>query len=247
MTDQGTDPGADRPIRIGLVDDQPMFTAGVAMVVRSQPDMEVAWQAVNGQLAVDSNRNDPVDVILMDIQMPVLDGISATGQIAESDRAETKVVMLTTFDTEDHVADAIASGASGFLLKDAEPEDVLGAIRTVHGGDAVISARSTKRLLQRVRPILGVDQPPAQQGAELPPAMRASLDAMTPREVEILTAMAKGWSNTEIAQRFFVSMPTVKTHVGHVLAKTHSRDRVHAVLFAFQCGLISREDLLGVR
>lgn len=233
------------PIRVGLVDDQPMFTAGVAMVIRSQPDMEVAWQAVNGQLAVDSNRAAPVDVILMDIQMPVLDGISATTRIAESDQSGTKVVVLTTFDTEDYVADAIASGASGFLLKDADPEDVLGAIRTVHGGDAVISARSTRRLLQRVRPILSVDAAPAQQEAQLPPAMRESLEAMTPRELEILTAMAKGWSNTEIGQRLFVSMPTVKTHVSHVLAKTHSRDRVQAVLFAFQCGLVGREDLLG--
>ena len=144
-------------IRVGLADDQQLFTSGVAMVVGSQPDMEVAWQAVNGRDALDRNVADPVDVILMDVQMPVLDGITATRELTASGSA-TRVVILTTFDTQQYVVEGLGAGASGFLLKDTPPEDLLAAIRTVHSGEAVISPRSTKQLLEQVRPVLGGPQ-----------------------------------------------------------------------------------------
>lgn len=145
----------------------------------------------------------------------------------------TRVIILTTFDTQEYVVDGLGAGASGFLLKDTPPEDLLAAIRTVHSGEAVISPRSTKRLLEQVRPVLGgaPDQP-----AALDRDTRRIIEGLTPRELEILIAIARGWTNTEICERLFVSMPTVKTHVSHVLAKTASRDRVQAVLFAFRTG-----------
>lgn len=225
-------------IRIGLADDQPLFTQGVAMVLGSQPDLTVCWQASDGAQALELAAATPVDVILMDVQMPHTDGITATAALTErGDRA--RVIILTTFDTQDHVIDGLAAGASGFLLKDTPPEDLLAAIRTVHEGEAVISPRSTKRLLERVRPALGSPHAPG-RGTH---AAR-TIDDLTPRETEILIAIARGWTNTEICERLFISMPTVKTHVSHVLDKTGSRDRVQAVLFAFRTGLISPADLL---
>ncbi|MDO5683776.1 MAG: response regulator transcription factor, partial [Propionibacteriaceae bacterium] len=198
------------------------------MVVGSQSDMTVAWQADNGREALTQNAASAADVILMDVQMPVLDGISATRELTASG-SPTRVIILTTFDTQEYVIDGLGAGASGFLLKDTPPEELLAAIRTVHDGEAVISPRSTKRLLEQVRPVLGgaPDQPPT-----LDRDTRRVIDDLTPRELEVLIAMAKGWTNTEICERLFVSMPTVKTHVSHVLAKTGSRDRVQAVLFA---------------
>lgn len=225
-------------ITVGLADDQPLFTSGVALVIGSQPDMRVAWQAVNGADAVARHAETPVDVILMDVQMPVMDGISATRALAGS---PVRIIILTTFDTQEYVLDGLGAGASGFLLKDTQPEDLLAAIRTVHAGEAVISPASTKKLLATVRPMLASDVPVASLDAD---AERALAD-LTPRELEILIAIAKGWTNTEICERLFVSMPTVKTHVSHVLAKTGSRDRVQAVLFAFRCGVVDRADLLG--
>lgn len=228
-------------ITVGLADDQQLFTSGVAMVVGSQPDMTVAWQAVNGHDALERNAASPVDLILMDVQMPVLDGISATGELIASGSV-TKVIILTTFDTQDYVIDGLGAGASGFLLKDTPPEELLAAIRTVHGGEAVISPRSTKRLLEQVRPVLGGG---AEQQVALDRESRRIIAELTPRELEVLVGIAKGWTNTEICERLFVSMPTVKTHVSHVLAKTGSRDRVQAVLFAFRTGLVARDDLLA--
>lgn len=227
-------------IRVGLADDQQLFTSGVAMVVGSQPDLEVAWRAVEGREALDRNAADPADVILMDVQMPVLDGIGATRELTTSG-SKTRVVILTTFDTQQYVVEGLGAGASGFLLKDTPPEELLAAIRTVHSGEAVISPRSTKQLLEQVRPVLGGS---SQAQAALTRRTRQVLAELTPREQEVLVAVAKGWSNAEICERMFVSMPTVKTHVSHVLAKTGSRDRVQAVLFAFRTGLVSRDDLL---
>lgn len=226
-------------ITLGLTDDQQLFTSGVAMVIGSQPDMDVAWQAGNGREAVDHNASNPADVVLMDVQMPIMDGITATRELIGS--TATKVIILTTFDTQEYVVEGLGAGASGFLLKDTPPEDLLTAIRTVHAGEAVISPRSTKRLLEEVRPVLGAT---ADSPGVLTRETRRILDSLTPRELEILIAVAKGWTNTEICERLFVSMPTVKTHVSHVLAKTGSRDRVQAVLFAFRTGLVGRDDLL---
>ncbi|TJZ81504.1 response regulator transcription factor [Rhodococcus oryzae] len=223
------------PIRIAIVDDQQLVRAGFRMVIDSQPDMSVEVEASDGEQALRELARVPVDVVLMDVQMPNLDGIEATRRLTALEHSP-KVVVLTTFDNDEYVVAAISAGASGFLLKDAQPEDLLAALRTVYRGDAVIAARSTRRLLQHVGPMLAgastVDRP------QLP-------DDLTPREVEVLEAMAHGLSNTEIAEKFFVSEATVKTHVGRVLAKTGSRDRVQAVVFAYQTGLVQPEDLLG--
>ncbi|AQA25607.1 bacterial regulatory, luxR family protein [Rhodococcus sp. MTM3W5.2] len=223
------------PIRIAIVDDQQLVRAGFRMVIDSQPDMSVEVEASDGEQALRELARVPVDVVLMDVQMPNLDGIEATRRLTALEHSP-KVVVLTTFDNDEYVVAAISAGASGFLLKDAQPEDLLAALRTVYRGDAVIAARSTRRLLQHVGPMLAgastVERP------QLP-------DDLTPREVEVLEAMAHGLSNTEIAEKFFVSEATVKTHVGRVLAKTGSRDRVQAVVFAYQTGLVQPEDLLG--
>lgn len=228
-------------IRIGLVDDQQLFTVGIAMVIDSQPDMRVGWRAENGHQALAYATRDIVDIVLMDVQMPVMDGIAATTKLTESDTT-ARIIILTTFDTDEYVIDGLAAGASGFLLKDTDPEELLAAIRTVYAGEAVISARSTRRLLTAVRPLLAGSGPAAH--VPLDRATRSALESLTPRELDILVAVAKGWSNTEISQRLFISMPTVKTHVGHVLAKLGARDRIQAVLFAFRAGVVDRADLL---
>ncbi|MBB6118976.1 response regulator [Nocardiopsis algeriensis] len=226
-------------IRVGLADDQRLFTAGLAMVVDSQPDMSVAWQAGDGAEAVRLQRSDPVDVLLMDVQMPGTDGLSATRTLVSSG-AGCRIVVLTTFDTDEYVVEGVEAGAAGFLLKNTPPEELLAAVRTVHSGDSVVSARSTRRLLQHVRPLLGGSSP----SAPLDRDTRRAAESLTPREQEVLTAVALGYTNTEICERLVLSMPTVKTHIGHILAKTGSRDRVQAVLFAFRAGLVDREDLL---
>lgn len=223
-------------ITLGLADDQALFLHGIRNVLDSQPDMEVRWLAANGEEAVQACDSDPVGIVLMDVQMPVLDGIAATRRITQH-HPDTKVIVLTTFDDEDYVLGGVGAGASGFLLKDAEPEALLDAIRTVAGGDAVISPRATNRIVAKLAA-------PTEEAVALSPADRLALCELTEREREVLIAIARGWSNVEIAERMCISMPTVKTHVGRVLAKTQSRDRVHAALFAYRTGLVSRADLL---
>ncbi|QXB18238.1 DNA-binding response regulator, NarL/FixJ family, contains REC and HTH domains [Corynebacterium coyleae] len=223
-------------ITLGLADDQALFLHGIRNVLDSQPDMEVRWLAANGEEAVQACDSDPVGIVLMDVQMPVLDGIAATRRITQH-HPDTKVIVLTTFDDEAYVLGGIGAGASGFLLKDAEPEALLDAIRTVAGGDAVISPRATNRIVATLAA-------PTEKAVALSAADRLALGELTEREREVLIAIARGWSNGEIAERMFISMPTVKTHVGRVLAKTQSRDRVHAALFAYRTGLVSRADLL---
>ncbi|WP_017571271.1 response regulator [Nocardiopsis halotolerans] len=227
-------------IRVGLADDQVLFTAGMAMVIDSQPDLAVAWEAGDGAEAVTRQRADPVDVLLMDVQMPGTDGLGATRALVSSG-ADCRIVILTTFDTDEYVVEGVEAGAAGFLLKNTPPEELLEAVRTVHRGDSVVSASSTRRLLQHVRPLLGGPSAPS---APLDRGTRRAVESLTPREQEVLVAVALGYTNTEICERLVLSMPTVKTHVGHVLAKTGSRDRVQAVLFAFRAGLVDREDLL---
>lgn len=223
-------------ITLGLVDDQALFLHGIRSVIDSQQDMQVRWLAGNGEEAIRACGNKAVDVVLMDVQMPVLDGIAATRQVVATHPA-TKVIILTTFDDEAYVLGGLGAGASGFLLKDAEPETLLDAIRTVANGDAVISPRATNRIVAKLHA-------PDEETIGLSPAARLALNELTEREREVLIAIARGWSNGEIAERMFISMPTVKTHVGRVLAKTQSRDRVHAALFAYRTGLVSRADLL---
>lgn len=223
-------------IRVVLVDDQQMVRAGFRMVIDSQPDLTVVGEAGDGDAAVALLRSTPADVVLMDVRMPGTDGIEATRQVTALPDPP-RVVVLTTFDLDEYVVAAIGAGASGFLLKDAPPEEMLAAVRTVHAGDSVIAASSTRRLLQHVAPMLRGAAPTTLDGG-------TELTELTPREREVLVQMALGATNTEIAQRLFVSEATVKTHVGRVLAKTGSRDRVQAVVLAYRTGLVSPADLL---
>lgn len=219
-------------ITVAVIDDQPLVRAGFSMLIDSQPDLTVAWQADNGHDALEFLGSDPVDVVIMDIQMPRLDGIAATRRILATEN-RTRVIVLTTFDVDRYVIEAIAAGASGFLLKDAEPEQLLDAIRAVARGDAILSARSTRRLLDHVRDGIDTDRH----------AQPALLDGLTVREREVLHNIALGRNNTELARDMFVSEATVKTHISRILAKTGSRDRVHAVLLAFRAGLVTPDDI----
>ncbi|HEX9035025.1 MAG TPA: response regulator transcription factor [Streptosporangiaceae bacterium] len=214
-------------IRIVLVDDQELVRAGFAMVLQAQPDMTVVGEAGDGLAAVSLLRTTPADVVVMDVRMPRLDGIEATRRICQAgDRP--RVLMLTTFDLDEYAFAALKAGASGFLLKDVPPEELLFGIRAVHSGDAVVAPSTTRRLIDRFAPMLP-------GGAEHEPAEVASL---TSREREVLTLIAQGLSNTEIASRLFVSEATVKTHVGRVLGKLGLRDRVQAVVLAYETGIV---------
>lgn len=224
---------SDAPLRIAIVDDQPLIRAGFAMVVDSQPDMEVVLQAGDGAEAVDVLRGRLVDIILMDVRMPVMDGIDATRRVlAQAGSVPPRVIMLTTFDIDEYVLAAVRAGASGFLLKDAQPEELLSAIRTVQRGDAVIAPSATKRLLGR---LIAQEEAPARP--ENP-----GLAQLTEREREVLVLIGRGRTNHEIAAELFVAEATVKTHVGRVLAKLGARDRVQAVIIAFESGLVSPGD-----
>ena len=226
------------PIRVVLVDDQQLVRAGFRMVIDSQPDLTVVGEAGDGAAAVELVRRTRADVVLMDIRMPGTDGIAATTLITQLPEPP-RVVVLTTFDLDEYVVAAIGAGASGFLLKDAPPEEMLTAVRTVHAGDSVIAASSTRRLLQHVAPMLrGAGTGPGAAPDDRP------LAELTAREREVLVLMAYGATNTEIAQQLFVSEATVKTHVGRVLSKTASRDRVQAVVLAYRTGLVQPADLL---
>ncbi|WP_127128567.1 response regulator transcription factor [Georgenia sp. SYP-B2076] len=219
------------PIRVALVDDQQLVRAGFAMVINSQPDMDVVLEAGDGAQAVRLLGSHTADVVLMDVRMPTLDGLAATAEVtgAGTDGAGPRVIILTTFDVDEYVLRAIKAGASGFLLKDTPPEEMLGAIRTVHAGDAVIAPSSTKRLIGHLAQVLPETE-------KAPPAI---LDALTDREREVLVLMARGRSNTEIAADLFVAEATVKTHVGRVLSKLAVRDRVQAVVLAYETGLVT--------
>nr|WP_276546013.1 response regulator transcription factor [Brachybacterium muris] len=217
-------------MRIALVDDQPLVRAGFSMVIDSQDDMEVVVQAADGVEAVDQLRARDVDVVLMDVRMPRMDGIEATSRILEQVPVERapRIIVLTTFDLDEYVVAAIRAGASGFLLKDAQPEELLHAIRTIHRGDAVIAPSATRRLLERV---ISTPEPPERS--------TTALETLTEREREVLVLMGRGLSNQEIGAELFVAEATVKTHVGRVLSKLGARDRVQAVIIAFETGLVS--------
>lgn len=214
-------------IRILAVDDQALIRMGFRMVLESEDDFEVVGEAADGAAAITEAGRLTPDVILMDVRMPGLDGIAATRGILQS-LPDTRILVLTTFDLDEYAFSALRAGASGFLLKDAHPHELVAAIRAVHRGDAVMSPRVTRRMLDLVG-----DRLPAHDSADLDAA------ALTERERDVLLAIAEGLSNTEIAERLFVSESTVKTHVGRVLAKIGARDRVHAVIFAYENGLVS--------
>jgi DNA-binding NarL/FixJ family response regulator len=218
-------------IRVVLVDDQQMVRAGFRMLLESQPDLVVVGEAGDGASAVDLLRRTPCDVVLMDVRMPVLDGVGATAQVTTMSDPP-RVLVLTTFDLDEHAFAAIRAGAAGFLLKDAAPEDLLAAVRTVHAGDAVVAPSTTRRLLEHVAATVG---PP---GDRPRPADDPRLRDLTDREREVLVLVGRGLSNHEITAELVVAEATVKTHVSRLLAKTGSRDRVQLVVLAHEVGLV---------
>jgi DNA-binding NarL/FixJ family response regulator len=228
VTEPTTGGVAGRPTRVMIVDDQALVRAGFRMVLDAEPDIEVVAECADGQAALDALPGREVDVVLMDIRMPRLDGIEATRQVVA--RAEPpKVLVLTTFDLDEYVYAALRAGAAGFLLKDAGPSELLAAIRAVHTGDAVVAPGPTRRLLDRFLPLL-----PSTAG----PTALGRLDVLTEREREVLEAVGRGLNNTEIAAALFVAEATVKTHIGRVLAKLGLRDRVQMVVLAYETGLV---------
>ena len=273
-----------RSIRVIIADDQELVRAGFAMVIGSQPDMEVVGQAPDGAQAVALAESLHPDVVLMDVRMPSMDGIEATSRItslsaASADDRPTRVIILTTFDLDEYVMAAINAGASGFLLKDTEPETLLNSIRTVFQGNAIIAPSATKRLIEKMMQdgyaqhgslggetthsgavygsaggvsggaagngagsMTGIPSPAgaASDGSNTsrPAYTDPELDLLTDREREVLVEIAHGLSNQEIADKLFISLPTVKTHVAHILAKINARDRVQAVVFAYDNGLV---------
>lgn len=280
---QTSAPQTTQPIRVMLVDDQRLVRGGLSMLVNSQPDLQVVMEADDGLAAIDvfdrmvSEGQGP-QVILMDVRMPHCDGLEAARRILErdgerevSEDERVRIIMLTTFDIDEYVYSAVRAGASGFLLKDTPPEQLLEAIRTVHRGDAVIAPSATRRLLEHMIPVLDSPAPvvstapaapaaesapaiPPAAGSELPkatfiPAEHASfepvqdyphrelIEQLSPREFEVLGLIARGLSNAEITRELVLSEATVKTHVSHVLAKLGARDRVQAVIMAYEAGI----------
>lgn len=276
-------PQTTQPIRVMLVDDQRLVRGGLSMLVNSQPDLQVVMEADDGLAAIDVfdrmvTEGQAPQVILMDVRMPHCDGLEAARRILErdgerevSEDERVRIIMLTTFDIDEYVYSAVRAGASGFLLKDTPPEQLLEAIRTVHRGDAVIAPSATRRLLEHMIPVLDSPAPvvpaapaapaaesvpvtPSAAGSELPkatfiPAEHASfepvqdyphrelIEQLSPREFEVLGLIARGLSNAEITRELVLSEATVKTHVSHVLAKLGARDRVQAVIMAYEAGI----------
>ena len=277
---QTSAPQTTQPIRVMLVDDQRLVRGGLSMLVNSQPDLQVVMEADDGLAAIDVfdrmvSEGQAPQVILMDVRMPHCDGLEAARRILERDAQRevsederVRIIMLTTFDIDEYVYSAVRAGASGFLLKDTPPEQLLEAIRTVHRGDAVIAPSATRRLLEHMIPVLDSPAPvvptapaaesvpviPPAAGSELPkatfiPAEHASfepvqdyphrelIEQLSPREFEVLGLIARGLSNAEITRELVLSEATVKTHVSHVLAKLGARDRVQAVIMAYEAGI----------
>jgi DNA-binding NarL/FixJ family response regulator len=216
-------------IRVFLVDDQAMVRAGFTMLVESQDDMTVVGEAGDGSEAVQRLAVTAADVVLMDVRMPVLDGVAATRELTARPDAP-RVIVLTTFDLDEYAFAAIKAGAAAFLLKDAQPPELLNAIRAVHSGDSVVAPSTTRRLLEHFAAAL----PDGRGGSR-----QARLADLTGREREVLQLVARGRSNTEIAEQLVVAEATVKTHVGHLLAKTGTRDRVQLVVLAYETGLVA--------
>ena len=246
-------------IRVTIADDQELVRAGFAMVINSQQDMQVVAQAANGKQIVEITERDHPDIILMDVRMPVMDGLEATRKILQQKTNEnTKIIILTTFDLDEYVMAAIHAGASGFLLKDTEPETLLNSIRTVYQGNAIIAPTATKRLIENMiqqgkvatnttensaanytaQVSYDVQANPAAQATQSCAYTNSAITELTDREREVLVEIAHGLSNQEIADKLFISLPTVKTHVAHILGKIDARDRVQAVVFAYENGLV---------
>jgi DNA-binding NarL/FixJ family response regulator len=218
-------------IRVLIVDDQELVRAGFAMILGAQEDIEVVGEAGDGREALERARALRPDVVLMDIRMPVVDGLEATRRLLSGSGPHPRVLILTTFDLNEYVYDAMKAGASGFLLKDAPRDQLMTAVRTVSAGDALLAPRITRRLIEEFvrRPRPGDATP-------------AELENLSERELEVLKQVARGLSNAEIASILFVSEATVRTHVSHILRKLRLRDRVQAVVFAYETGLVQPGD-----
>ncbi len=218
------------PIRVVLADDQEIVRTGLRMIVESQPDLQVVGEAADGAAAIEVARRTRPDVVLMDIRMPVLDGIEATARItAAPEEPGVRVLILTTYEADEYVFDALAAGASGFLLKASPPEDLIRGIREVAAGDALLAPSVTRRLIEEFA------TRPARVGRP-----GSELNTLTERELAVLREVARGLTNAEIAARLHVAETTVKTHVAHVLDKLELRDRVQAVIVAYENGLVDR-------
>jgi len=213
-------------IRVLVVDDQALVRAGFRMVLEAEEDMEVIGEASDGREAVVEGRRLQPDVVLMDVRMPELDGIAATRELT-IEHSRVRVLMLTTFDLDEYVYEALRAGASGFLLKDVAPEQLVDAIRAVARGDALLAPSVTRRVIEEFV-----------RRRATPPIRSAAIDELTPREIEVFGLIAQGLSNAEIAAELVVSETTVKTHVAHVLTKLGLRDRVQAVVLAYESGLV---------
>lgn len=239
---------ANQVIRVALVDDQPLVRQGFAMLIGSQPDLTVCWQADDGSslpevtTMTSSEQPNYVDVIVMDVQMPHVDGITATQQLLAAG-CPARILMLTTFEDADFVRRSLAAGASGFLLKDCQPEELLHAIRVIASGEAMLAPRITTMVLAQLAEKAQLPAAGVGIGVGQVVVQAGMLEVLTPREQEILSLMARGLSNDEIAAASFVSLSTVKTHVRHIFEKTGARDRVAAVLWAFTSGLVTPQDL----
>ncbi|HLS46116.1 MAG TPA: response regulator transcription factor [Ornithinicoccus sp.] len=222
----------DIPIRLFLVDDQELVRAGFRMVLDAQDDMTVVGEAGDGTAALAAIATTHPDVVLMDIRMPRMDGVEATRRLTEVGE-RPKVLVLTTFDLDEYAFAALKAGAAGFLLKDAGPAELLTAIRAVHDGDAVVAPSTTRRMLDRfVEHLPGADDPTAAAAAQ------QRLEPLTDREREVLVAVGRGLSNTEIAAELFLAEATVKTHIGRILHKLGLRDRVQMVITAYETGMV---------
>ncbi|MCT1395626.1 response regulator transcription factor [Microbacterium sp. p3-SID338] len=219
------------PIRVLLVDDQELIRLGFRMVLEAEPDIVVIGEAADGRAAIAQSAALAPDLVLMDIRMPELDGIAATTAIVGA-HPETKVLVLTTFDLDEYAFGAIRAGASGFLLKDAQRQEMLSAVRAVHRGDAALAPRVTRVLLEHVGSQLGT--------SPLDEVDDAGYRSLTEREREVFVAIGQGLTNAEIAASLYVGESTVKTHVGRILAKLRARDRIHAVILAHRLGLVGR-------
>jgi DNA-binding NarL/FixJ family response regulator len=220
---------SDGVIRVLIVDDQSLVRAGFRMILESEEDVEVVGEAADGEQALTAVAELEPDVILMDVRMPNVDGLEATRRLLEGKTEGPRVLILTTFDLDEYVYEALRVGASGFLLKDTPPEQLVEAIRVVANGDALLSPVITRRVIEEF-----VRRPPA--SARKPPP---ELDELTARELEMLRYVARGLSNAEIAKEAYVSETTVKTHIAHILMKLHLRDRVQAVVFAYENGVVA--------
>lgn len=221
--------------RVLLVDDQPLLRMGFSLILEAEDDVDVVAEASDGLEALAAVAEHAPDVVLMDVRMPRLDGIEATRRIT-AEHPDTRVIILTTFDLDEYAFDGLRAGASAFLLKDVGPAELVHAVRVVASGDAVVAPRITQRLLEtyvRTAPDRGAAEPTPEPTPEDP-----LLQDLTAREREVLTVLAEGLSNAEIAHKFFLSEATVKTHVRRILTKLHLRDRVQAVVYAYETGLV---------